>query len=41
MNLSLKQEGGEYTHSSYLKDLREVDGNRKILALKQESVLSE
>ena len=41
INLSIKQEGGEYTHSSYLKDLREVDGNRKILALKQENVLSE
>ena len=41
MNLSLKQEGGEYAHSSYLKDLREIDGNRKILALKMEYVLAE
>jgi hypothetical protein len=41
MNLSLKQEGGEYAHSSYLKDLREIDGNRKILALKKEYVLAE
>ena len=39
MNLSLKSKGGEYTRALYLKDLREVDAGREILALKQETAL--
>ena len=39
MNLSLKSKGGEYIRASYLKDLREVDSGREILALKQEGAL--
>ena len=39
MNLSLKSKGGEYIRALYLKDLREVDEGRKILALKQETAL--
>ena len=41
VNLSLKSKGEEYARSIYLKDLREIDGNKKILALKKEYVLAE
>jgi len=39
INLSLKSKGEKYARAIYLKDLREIDAGKKILALKQETVL--